>query len=81
VWTQQGPALSGSVGLNALQGTSVALSADGNTAIVGGPNDSAGGAAWVFVSSSLASAIPMLGGMATLVLLIVVTLLALLRLR
>jgi len=66
----------------------VALSADGNTAIVGGPgqglvvNDVRGsGAAWVFVSSSLASAIPMLGSVSTLVLLMVVTLVALLRLR
>jgi hypothetical protein len=34
------------------QGTSVALSSDGNTAIVGGPSDNAGiGAAWVFVRS------------------------------
>ena len=41
VWTQQGSKLvgSGAVG-NAQQGTSVALSADGNTAIVGGPHDS-----------------------------------------
>jgi hypothetical protein len=34
---------------NAGQGQSVALSADGNTAIVGGPQDTSGfGAAWVF---------------------------------
>jgi len=34
------------------QGTSVALSADGNTAIVGGPLDNGGvGAAWVFTRS------------------------------
>ncbi len=40
VWTQQGPKLvgSGAVG-NAQQGYSVSLSADGNTAIVGGPID------------------------------------------
>jgi FG-GAP repeat len=45
VWTQQGTKLvgSGAVG-NAYQGHSVSLSADGNTAIVGGPN---GNAAWV----------------------------------
>ena len=53
VWTQQGPKLvgSGAVG-NAMQGNSVALSADGTTALVGGPadNDSAG-AAWVWTRS------------------------------
>ena len=60
VWKQQGRKLvgSGAVG-NARQGTSVALSADGNTAIVGGPGDNpsdrfgagAAGAAWVFTRS------------------------------
>ena len=53
VWTQQGEKLvgSGSVG-DAWQGTSVALSADGNTAIVGGPRDDGNtGAAWVFTRS------------------------------
>jgi hypothetical protein len=52
VWTQQGPKLfgTGAAG-NARQGASVALSSDGNTALIGGPNDnnSGGGAAWVFV--------------------------------
>jgi hypothetical protein len=55
VWTQQGSKLvgTGAVG-NSEQGYSVSLSADGNTAIVGGPGDqnisSAEeiGAAWVF---------------------------------
>jgi hypothetical protein len=50
VWTQQGGKLvgPGSVG-NAQQGWSVALSADGNTAIVGGPSDNSNaGAAWVY---------------------------------
>jgi hypothetical protein len=50
VWTQQGNKLigTGAVG-NAAQGVSVALSANGNTAIVGGPTDSSGtGAAWVY---------------------------------
>jgi hypothetical protein len=50
VWTQQGAKLvgSGAVG-DAFQGTSVSLSADGNTAIVGGNVDSIfNGAAWVF---------------------------------
>jgi hypothetical protein len=54
VWTQQGPKLfgGGAVG-KAEQGISVALSADGNTAIVGGLDDtSEAGAAWVFTRSS-----------------------------
>jgi VCBS repeat protein/FG-GAP repeat protein len=52
VWTQQGSKLVGTFGCCAAQGVSVALSADGNTAVVGGPNDHAGiGAAWVFTRS------------------------------
>jgi FG-GAP-like repeat len=50
VWSQQGLKLvgSGAVGL-ASQGTAVGLSADGNTAIIGGPNDASGtGAVWFF---------------------------------
>jgi hypothetical protein len=57
VWTQQGKKLvgSGAIG-HARQGASVALSSDGNTAIIGGPGDNpsdrfgagAAGAAWVF---------------------------------
>jgi hypothetical protein len=58
VWTQQGNKLvgTGAVGA-ALQGQSVALSADGNTATVGGPRDnpvgrlSYAGAAWLFARS------------------------------
>jgi hypothetical protein len=53
VWTQQGDKLvgTGSVGQSS-QGTSVSLSADGNTAIVGGYSDvSTVGAAWVFTRS------------------------------
>ena len=53
VWTQQGNKLvgTGAVGI-ARQGHSVALSADGNTAIVGGPYDNSyTGAAWVFTRS------------------------------
>ncbi|HEV7572939.1 MAG TPA: DUF11 domain-containing protein [Thermoanaerobaculia bacterium] len=53
IWTQQGPTLvgSGSIG-GSVQGWSVALSADGNTAIVGGINDNGNtGAAWIFVRS------------------------------
>src|SRR6516165_3890316 len=51
VWTQQGNKLvgTGAVGV-AEQGWSVALSADGNTAVAGGLSDNGGdGAAWVFV--------------------------------
>jgi hypothetical protein len=53
-WMQQGPKLvgGGSVGPSD-QGTSVALSADGNTAVIGGDFDNNGvGAAWVFVRSN-----------------------------
>jgi hypothetical protein len=51
-FTQQGPKLvgTGAVG-SAQQGIAVALSADGNTAIVGGPYDPFG-AAWVFTRSN-----------------------------
>ncbi|MGD1149477.1 MAG: hypothetical protein ABR961_16180, partial [Thermoanaerobaculaceae bacterium] len=56
VWSQQGSKLVGSGAVNgtygALQGNSVAISADGNTAIVGGPLDNSGaGAAWVYTRS------------------------------
>lgn len=50
VWTQEGHKLlgTGAVG-NAMQGAAVAISADGSTAIVGGPGDNEHlGAAWVF---------------------------------
>ena len=49
-WTQQGGKLVGTGAIGqAAQGGSVALSGDGNTAIVGGVNDnSKNGAAWVF---------------------------------
>jgi uncharacterized protein YdbL (DUF1318 family) len=53
VWSQQGDKLvgSGAVGPGQ-QGWSVALSSDGNTAIIGGPFDNNGaGAAWVFTRS------------------------------
>jgi hypothetical protein len=51
VWSQQGSKLVGTgAGGVARQGTSVALSSDGSTAIVGGPGDNGSlGAAWVFV--------------------------------
>lgn len=57
VWTQQGPKLLASDAprnitfVGAEQGYSVALSADGNTAIVGGPQDGAHGAAWIWTRS------------------------------
>jgi lipocalin len=54
-WSQQGAMLTGSGAsdtANIMQGFAVALSGDGNTAIVGGPNDHDGvGAAWVFTRS------------------------------
>ncbi len=53
IWTQQGSKLVGTgAAENALQGTSVSISADGNTAIVGGYNDSNGvGATWIYTRS------------------------------
>jgi antibiotic biosynthesis monooxygenase (ABM) superfamily enzyme len=53
VWTQQGPMLVGSGAIGyASRGISVSLSADGNTAIVGGYFDNGGvGAAWVWTRS------------------------------
>jgi FG-GAP repeat len=56
VWSQQGPKLVGTgvLGFYAEQGSSVALSADGNTAIVGGPADETSigaGAAWIYTRS------------------------------
>ncbi|HEY9166400.1 MAG TPA: T9SS type A sorting domain-containing protein [Candidatus Kryptonia bacterium] len=55
VWSQQGTKLvgTGAIG-SAQQGYSVSLSADGNTAIVGGPSDNSsawGGAVWVYTRS------------------------------
>jgi FG-GAP-like repeat len=57
VWTQQGDKLVGAGGVEpALQGRSVALSADGNTAMVGAPGDHGGiGAAWVFIQTRTAT--------------------------
>ena len=54
VWSQQGNKLvgTGAVGSTAYQGISVSISADGNTAIVGGYNDnSSAGAVWVYTRS------------------------------
>jgi hypothetical protein len=59
-WTQQGKKLTGggendSVGGGGAFGDSVALSANGDTALIGGPDDNGGvsgvGAAWVFTRS------------------------------
>ena len=53
VWSQQGPKLVGTGAVGTVeQGYSVAMTADGNTAVVGGLNDSGGaGAAWVYTRS------------------------------
>ena len=53
VWTQQGSKLIGTGAVGAAhQGNSVSISADGNTAIVGGSCDSSNvGAAWVYIRS------------------------------
>lgn len=54
VWSQQGAKLlgTGAVG-GANQGTTVAISADGNTAVLGGPNnDSGDGGVWIFTRSA-----------------------------
>jgi uncharacterized repeat protein (TIGR01451 family) len=55
VWNQQGTKLIGSGAVGAAeQGFSVSISADGNTALVGGDaDDSLIGAAWVFAASDL----------------------------
>ncbi len=52
VWNQQGGKLVGNdyIGVS-YQGSSVSLSADGNTALVGGSGDNSQGAAWVFTRS------------------------------
>ncbi len=52
VWTQQGSKLVGTGAAGASQGTAVSLSADGNTAIVGGSYDNgSAGAVWVWTRS------------------------------
>jgi hypothetical protein len=57
VWTQQGNKLVGNDAVGAAkQGTSVAISGDGNTAVAGGPGDNSNvGAAWVFVAAGCTS--------------------------
>jgi hypothetical protein len=53
-WNQQGTKLLASDNSGtSVQGTAVSLSGDGNTALIGGPNDNSSiGAAWIFVRSS-----------------------------
>ena len=51
-WTQQGPKLVGTgAPATPRQGASVALSSDGNTALVSGSLGTGAGAAWVFTRS------------------------------
>jgi hypothetical protein len=52
-WTQQGNKLvgSGTAGVFSSEGQSVALSGDGNTAAIGGPDDNGVGAVWIFTRS------------------------------
>jgi hypothetical protein len=51
-WTQQGSKLTGSgESVEGSFGAGVALGADGDTALIGGPNDNHAGSAWVFVRS------------------------------
>src|ERR1035437_4990388 len=55
VWMQQGNKLvgTGAEGNNAYQGCSVAISSDGNTAVVGGKNDKGNvGAVWIFTRTN-----------------------------
>lgn len=54
VWVQQGPRLAGTGNIGAAQqAQSVAISADGNTVVIGGDNDNSGqGALWVFTRTA-----------------------------
>ncbi len=52
VWSQQGSKLVGIGNVGApMQGCAVSISADGNTAIVGGFNETSSGAAWIYTRS------------------------------
>ena len=53
IWTQRGDKISGIGASGSPQkGSGVALSSDGNTAIIGGPaDDNSKGAAWIFISA------------------------------
>jgi hypothetical protein len=63
VWTQQGNKLVGTGASGAVQqGSSVSLSSDGSTAIVGGLDDNGGaGAVWVYVPTPTAPPLVMIG--------------------
>jgi len=50
-WTQQAKLIGGEESGAGHFGRGLALSADGNTALIGAPNDESGGAAWVFTRS------------------------------
>lgn len=50
-WTQQAKLTGGGESGEGHFGRSLAISADGNTALIGGPNDDGVGAAWVFTRS------------------------------
>jgi FG-GAP repeat len=53
VWTEQAKLLASDAAGAANQGWSVALTSDGNTAVVGGPQDNSGkGAAWIYTRSN-----------------------------
>ena len=53
IWSQQGSRLAASdASSRAVQGSSVSLSTDGNTAIIGGPGDVDAGAAWIWIRSA-----------------------------
>ncbi len=57
-WTQQGSKLvgAGNIGASIDQGGAVSMSADGSTAMVGGPGDNSFvGAAWVYVVEVLSN--------------------------
>jgi FG-GAP repeat len=51
VWREQAKLVATDTVGDAAQGFSVSLSSDGDTAILGGPNDNRAGAAWVFTRS------------------------------
>lgn len=52
-WTQQGPRLAAAGAVRTLQGAGVAISADGNTAMIGGPGADGGmGAAWLWMRAN-----------------------------
>jgi len=59
VWAQQGSKLVGAGAAGDLLGTAVALSADGNTAIIGAPgHNNNAGTAWVFTKQPTRPAFP-----------------------